>query len=227
MRRCASSVAAFSIALLACVAPLATPAASLPSISSPAVQSAIVAAVQRDRVRFGGHAPIPATTIGVWDDKGHSFVRTFGYANLANKAPLTIGDHFRIGSNTKTFVSACYSSWSVRKRLASTIRSAAFRWACSIPNAKNITVRELCDMRSGLFEAYDTPQFAALNWKVPKNFSRACSSHGPYNRSRTLRPNKGYRYSNTNYILLGLIIEGITNDTVGNRSASGLSNRSV
>ena len=47
---------------------------------------------------------MPATIIGVWDDKGHSYVRTFGYADLATKAPLTTDDHFRIGSNTKTFV---------------------------------------------------------------------------------------------------------------------------
>ena len=34
----------------------------------------------------------------------HSFVRAFGDADLAKKVPLTPADHFRIGSNTKTFV---------------------------------------------------------------------------------------------------------------------------
>ena len=29
-------------------------------------------------------------------------------------------------------------------------------------------------------------------------------------------PGQGYHYSNTNYLLLGLIIEKLTNDTVGN-----------
>ena len=44
---------------------------------------------------------------------------------------------------------------------------------------RDITVRELCNMRSGLFEAYDTPEFAKLNWKVPKDFEpQARSSHG-------------------------------------------------
>jgi D-alanyl-D-alanine carboxypeptidase len=216
LRRCASSVAAFSIALLACVAPLATPAASLPSISSPAVQSSIVAAVQRDRVRFGGHAPIPATTIGVWDDKGHSFVRTFGYANLANKAPLTISDHFRIGSNTKTFVVSVLLQLVSEGKVALDDPLSRFQLGVSIPNAGKITVRELCDMRSGLFEAYDTPQFAALNGKVPKNFNQRtlvawAVRHKPY-----FAPNQGYRYTNTNYILLGLIIGAITKDNVAN-----------
>ena len=45
-----------------------------------------------------------------------------------------------------------------------------FSLGVTIPNAEGITVRELCNMRSGLFEAYDTPEFAKLNWKVPKDF---------------------------------------------------------
>jgi hypothetical protein len=46
--------------------------------SSRAVQSAIVAAVEKDRRRFGGRTPIPATLIGVWDGNGGSFIRAFG-----------------------------------------------------------------------------------------------------------------------------------------------------
>ena len=74
------------------------------SVESPSVQSAIVAAVENDRKRYGGHTPVPATLIGVWDGKGGSFIRAFGDADLEKKVPLTPADHFRIGSNTKTFV---------------------------------------------------------------------------------------------------------------------------
>jgi D-alanyl-D-alanine carboxypeptidase len=216
VRRCASSAAVFSFALLALVAPTVTRAANLPSISSPAVQSAVVAAVQRDRVRFGGHSPIPATIIGVWDDKGHSFIKTFGYENLATKAPLKLADHFRIGSNTKTFVVSVLLQLVTEGKLALDDPLSHFQLGVSVPNARNITIRELCDMRSGLFEAFDTPQFAALNGRVPKNFNQRmlvawAVRHKPY-----FAPNQGYRYSNTNYILLGLIIQAITNDSVAN-----------
>ena len=54
-------------------------------------------------MRYGGRTPLPAALIGVWDDNGHSFVRTFGYADLQQSA-ADDSDHFRIGSNTKTFV---------------------------------------------------------------------------------------------------------------------------
>ena len=37
-----------------------------------------------------------------------------------------------------------------------------FALGVTIPNAEHITIRELCEMRSGLFEAYDTPEIDPL-----------------------------------------------------------------
>ena len=141
-----------------------------PSAASPSVQAAIVAAVEKDRTKYGGRTPIPAVLIGVWDGNGGSFVRAFGYADLAKKRPLTPADHFRIGSNTKTFVVSVILQLIAEKKLSLDDPVSRFSLGVTIPNGDNITVRELCNMRSGLFEAYDTPQFAQLNMKVPKNF---------------------------------------------------------
>jgi D-alanyl-D-alanine carboxypeptidase len=181
------------------------------------VQSAIAAAVERDRVRYGGRTPVPAALIGVWDRNGHGFVRAFGYADLARKTPFTPTDHFRIGSNTKTFVVSVLLQLVGEKKLALDDPLSRFQLGVTIPNADNITIRELCNMRSGLYEAYDTAQFAQLNGKVPKNYSPRmlvawAVQHQPY-----FAPNQGYHYSNTNYLLLGLIIEAITKDSVGDQ----------
>jgi D-alanyl-D-alanine carboxypeptidase len=187
------------------------------SAASPAVQSAIVAAVEKDRKTYGGRTPIPAVTIGVWDAKGGSFVKTFGYADLKAKTPLTTADHFRIGSNTKTFVVSVLLQLVAEKKLALDDPLSRFNLGIRIPNAKNITVRELCNMRSGLFEAYDTPQFEQLNWKVPAGFNPRMLVGYAVRQKPYFAPNKGYRYSNTNYLLLGLIIENVTKDTVANQ----------
>lgn len=204
-------------AALGPIRPIAIAASNLPSIASPSAQSAIVAAVQRDRVRFGGRTPVPATLIGVWDGSGHSFVRTFGFAALATKTPLTTTDHFRIGSNTKTFVVAVLLQLVNEKKLRLDDPLSRFPLGVKIPNAGNITVRELCDMRSGLFEAYDTPQFARLNMKVPANFDPRMLIAWAVQQQPYFPPNKGYHYSNTNYLLLGLIIEALTKDNVGDQ----------
>ncbi|HEY6326810.1 MAG TPA: serine hydrolase domain-containing protein [Candidatus Cybelea sp.] len=210
-------MARFLVLAFVFLTPGVASATDLPSIANPSVQAAITAAVQRDRARYGGRAPVPATLIGVWDGQGHSFVRAFGYADLESKTPLTTADHFRIGSNTKTFVVSVVLQLVAEKRLALDDPLSRFQLGVAVPNAGNITVRELCDMRSGLYEAYDTPQFDQLNWKVPKDFSPRmlvawAVQHKPY-----FAPNRGYRYSNTNYLLLGLIIEAATKDSVGDQ----------
>lgn len=213
MRYRALTAAVFVLA----AAPVTAPAKDLPSITNPSVQSSIVAAVERDRAHFGGKTPIPATVIGVWDAQGHAFVKTFGYSDLANKTPLNVADHFRVGSNTKTFVVATLLQLVDEKKLSLDDPLSRFSLGVKIPNAEHITVRELCDMRSGLFEAYDTPQFLALNFKAPANFDRRSLVAWAVRQKPYFAPNQGYRYSNTNYILLGLIIESITKDTVGNQ----------
>lgn len=187
------------------------------SISTKSIQSAIVATIQKDRKRFGGRTPLPAVLIGVWDGKGRSFVRAFGYADLQSRTPLTTADHFRIGSNTKTFVVGVLLQLVGEKKLKLDDPLSRFSLGVTIPNAKNITVRELCDMRSGLFEAYDTPQFERLNFHVPKNFDQRMLVRWAVKQKPYFAPNKGYRYSNTNYILLGLIIQSLTHDSVGNQ----------
>jgi len=190
---------------------------ALPSVADPSVQSAIVAAVENDRKRFGGHEPVPATLIGVWDSKGHNFIHSFGYADLEKKVPVTPADHFRIGSNTKTFVISVLLQLVSEKKLGLDDPLSRFSLGVTIPNAENITVRELCNMRSGLFEAYDTPQFSQLNWKVPNDFNPRTLVGWAMKQKPYFPPGKGYQYSNTNYLLLGIIIESITKDSIGSQ----------
>ncbi len=188
-----------------------------PSVVDPSVQAAIVAAVEKDRKRYGGRTPVPATLIGIWDAKGNSFIRAFGDADLEKKVPLTPADHFRIGSNTKTFVISVLLQLVAEKKLSLDDPLSRFSLGVTIPNAGGITVRELCNMRSGLFEAYDTPEFAQLNMKVPKDFDPKTLVAWAMKQKPYFAPGKGYRYCNTNYLLIGMIIESITKDSVGNQ----------
>src|SRR5256886_5114291 len=187
------------------------------SVADPSVQSEIVEAVENDRKRFGGRTPVPATLIGIWDAKGNSFIRAFGDADLENKVPLTPPDHFRIGSNTKTFVISVLLQLVAEKKLSLDDPLSRFSLGVTIPNAEGITVRELCNMRSGLFEAYGTPDFAQLNMKVPKDFNPKTLVAWAMKQKPYFAPEKGYRYCNTNYLLIGMIIEAITKDSVGNQ----------
>ena len=186
-------------------------------VADPSVQSAIVEAIENDRKRFGGKTPIPATLIGVWDSEGHSFIRALGYSDLQKKVPLTPDDHFRIGSNTKTFVISVLLQLVAEKKLSLDDPLSRFSLGVTIPNGENITVRQLCEMRSGLFEGYDTPEFKKLDMKVPKDFNPGMIVAWAMKQKPSFPPGKGYQYSNTNYLLLGMIIRDITKDSVGNQ----------
>ncbi|HEY6485206.1 MAG TPA: serine hydrolase domain-containing protein [Candidatus Cybelea sp.] len=192
-------------------------ASAAPAVNSASVQAAIVAAVEKDRKLFGGKTPVPGLLIGVWDSQGNSYVHGFGYAEVATKRAMSAADHFRIGSNTKTFVVGVLLQLVDEGKLSLDDPLSRFSLGVKVPNAENITIRELCDMRSGLFEAYSTPQVNKMNFKVgttydPRTFIRWAVAQKPY-----FGPGKGYKYSNTNYLLLGLIIELLTHDTVGDQ----------
>jgi len=183
------------------------------SLNDPAIRARISAAVERERVVYGGRTPVPGVLVTVSNPSG-SFVRGFGYEDLATKAPMLAADHFRIGSNTKVFVITVLLQLVDEGYLELDDPLSRFDLGVKIPNARSITVREVCEMRSGLFEAYDVPQIQssqvtpASHWD-PHTLIRWAVREKPY-----FAPGKGYKYSNTNYLILGLLVESLTHDTI-------------
>lgn len=117
-------------------------------------------------------------------------------------------DRFRIGSVTKSFVAtvALQLVGEGRLSLADTVED---RLPGLVPNGQAITVRQLLNMTSGLFDYPDDPRiFApflqgdlAHAW-APHELVAVATSHAPL-----FAPGTGHAYCNTCYVLLGLIIE--------------------
>ena len=135
--------------------------------------------------------------------------RGFGLSDLRTGAPMTPDLHLRIGSITKTMTAtlvlqlADEGALTLDDSLASTLPAGA-----DLPNADGITVRHLLDMRSGLFDyAADESSFQQAladpdrSWP-PEELIAIAAGKEPY-----ALPGDTFRYSNTNYILLGLIVE--------------------
>jgi D-alanyl-D-alanine carboxypeptidase len=196
---------------------LPRPAAAVPSPLDPAVRAAIDDVVHKQQVTYGGRTPVPAALVGVWDGKGNSYIHAYGYADLAARRRLTPEDHFRIGSNTKTFVISVLLQLVDEGKLKLDDPLSRFSLGVTIPNARNITVRELCDMRSGLFEAYDTPQIDRMQITGNSQFNPRELVRWGVAQKPHFAPGTSYNYSNTNYLILGLIIESLTKDAVGDQ----------
>lgn len=196
------------------------PAAAVPQ-NTPALpmsrQRAIEAAARKELRSFGVGQPIPGVFIAVYMPGYAPYVKSVGYANLPAKTPFKLPDKFRVGSNTKTFVVTVILQLADEHRLSLDDTISKFHLGVKVPNADKITIRNLCEMRSGLFEAYNTAQFDKLDVTpqtrlTPQEMVGWAAQHKPL-----FAPGTKYNYSNTNYLILGMIIENVTRDTVGNQ----------
>ena len=183
---------------------------------SPGIQDAIATAVNKELAAYGGSQPVPGAVVGVWVPGRGEFTRGFGYANLAARSPMALDDRFRIGSNTKTFVATVLLQLVDEKKLSLDDTIGQFDLGVAVPNEGRITLRQLAEMRSGIVDAYSIPavQKQSESWwsrQTPKQWVATAAKEPPL-----FAPGAKYNYSNTNWFLLGLIIEKVTHDTIQN-----------
>lgn len=133
-------------------------------------------------------------------------------AGLADKATgqlMRPADRVHIGSVTKTFVAAVVLQLAAEGRLS--LHDSVRKWLPGVITGHGyhpaqITIRQLLRHTSGLRDYVDDPRFQtaqglAQTWR-PEQLVDAALRLGP--------PAHGWLYSNTNYILLGMIIQKVT-----------------
>jgi D-alanyl-D-alanine carboxypeptidase len=177
-------------------------------------QAAISAAVNKELAAFGGNQPVPGAVVGIWAPGKGTFQKAFGYSNLTPQTPLALDDKFRVGSNTKTFVITVLLQLVDEKKLSLDDPLSKFDVGVKVPNAEHITVRELCLMRSGLVDAYNTPQMDKMDITVKSTFTPQQLVEFSAATPPLFPPDAKWNYSNTNYLLLGLIIEAVAKHPV-------------
>lgn len=160
-------------------------------------------------------ATFPGAAVGLVLADGTSFAVTTGVADRATGTPVKTGDLFMAGSTGKTFFAAV----AVQLIEAGTLDLDApiskylgdRTWFGRLPNAKDITVRMLMTHTSGLVRYEMNPKFTAdlraqpdKVWSPEEEVSYLLDAAPPF------AAGQGWDYSDTNYIVLGMILEGIT-----------------
>jgi len=127
---------------------------------------------------------------------------------------MSATDRFRIASITKTFVATVVLQLVAEGKLR--LDDPVGRWLPRVvPNGGAITIRELLDHTSGLFNYFGDTTFVraviARPGRIwpPRRLVAIAASHPPL-----FPPGAGWSYSNTNYIVLGLVVEAVTGATV-------------
>jgi D-alanyl-D-alanine carboxypeptidase len=183
---------------------------------SAATVAAIDKAVATDLKGYGGNTPVPGAVVGIWDPKLGVLQKTYGLGRLSPKEPMALTDKFRIGSNTKTFVVTVLLQLADEGKLKLSDTLDKFTLPVKVPNASHITLAELCEMRSGLLNLYSLPEFQNEQFTSP-DFNVLKYTQDALNKPALFPPGTKYDYSNTNYILLGLVIEAVTHDTTAHQ----------
>ncbi|MFH7596939.1 serine hydrolase domain-containing protein [Streptomyces racemochromogenes] len=172
---------------------------------TPAVVAQLDAAVRR----VMREAAVPGVTVGLWAPGKGSYVKSFGVADKATGAPMRVPLHVRIGSETKTFTVTALLRQVDRGRAA--LDDPIGKYVTGVPNGDRITLRQLAGMRSGLFNYsldadFDKRFLADPNQPFsPRELLDYSFRHGPQ-----FEPGARFDYSNTNLILLGLVVEKLT-----------------
>ncbi|MDP8258701.1 MAG: serine hydrolase domain-containing protein [Candidatus Aadella gelida] len=166
-----------------------------------------------------GIRDIPGAAAGVWIPGRGTWAKAFGKADLAKTRDMHLDDKFRIGSNTKTFVVTVLLQLVDEGKLSLDDTLTKFNLGFDIPDGDKITLRQLCNMTSGIPEFSQNndlcEEFYVKNplkkW-LPRDVVNAALIFPP-----TFKPGGGWYYSNTGYILLGMVIEKVSGDTIGDQ----------
>ena len=146
------------------------------------------------------------------------FSKAVGYLDVSAKVKNNSNTRFRIGSITKTFTAVMIFQLVDENKLKLDTPLAQF--FPKIPNAAKINISNLLNHSSGIFNITNDADFS--NWittpSTPELMLSRISSH-----QADFEPGAQTEYSNTNYILLGYIIEALD----GQSYASSLQRRIV
>ena len=138
-----------------------------------------------------------------------------GLAIVDPEQPMRPGLRYKIGSITKTFTATVVLQLVGEHKLR--LGDSVERWLPGlVPNGDHITIRQLLQHTSGLFDYAEDPRIAEpylqgdleFVWR-PRQLIAIATEHPPL-----FPPGTSWSYSNTGYVLLGLIIRAATHSSV-------------
>jgi D-alanyl-D-alanine carboxypeptidase len=176
-------------------------------------QAAYAATLQPTLQQIFTDTLTPGAAVLVRSPELGDWTAIFGTRALGSTEPITLADHVRIGSNTKTWTGTVILQLVQEGTLS--LDDPVSKYRPEVPNGRNITITELLNMRSGL---YNYSESLELNQTLDTNPTKVWTPDEllaiAYKNPPYFPPGQGYHYSNTNMVLLGLIIEKLTSNPV-------------
>ncbi|MGE6348382.1 serine hydrolase domain-containing protein [Bacillus mycoides] len=207
-----------------------TPTSIVTAESTENVSSSSHTSTQRDRnsvkqaMRDTLHLGFPGILVKTYEG-GKTWGYAAGVANLSTKKPMKTDFRFRIASVTKTFTATVVLQLAGENRL--NLDDSIEKWLPGVIqgngyDAKQITIRQILNHTSGIAE-YSRTKEADFFKNRNKSFTAEDLVKLGLSLPPDFAPGKGWSYSNTGYVLLGILIEKVT----GNSYAEEIENRII
>ncbi|MGR3779227.1 serine hydrolase domain-containing protein [Bacillus paramycoides] len=193
------------------------------------VSSSLQTSTQRDRnsvkqaMRDTLHLGFPGI-LAKTSEGGKTWGYAAGVANLSTKKPMETDFRFRIGSVTKTFTATVVLQLAGENRL--NLDDSIEKWLPGVIqgngyDGKQITIRQILNHTSGIADYLNSKDVDLMNTK--KTYTAEEIVKIGLSLPPAFAPGKGWSYSNTGYVLLGILIEKVT----GNSYAEEIENRII
>ncbi len=138
------------------------------------------------------------------DKNNAKFVKVVGLSDVEQQQNANMNTQYRIGSISKTFTAVLVMKAVEEKKISLDRKLSDFY--PEIPNAQKITIEQLLQHRSGIHNLTDEPEYLQYYTK-PQKPADLVGIIRKY--ASDFEPGSKFEYSNSNYILLGLILEKI------------------
>lgn len=154
----------------------------------------------------------PGAIAGVWSPAG-TWIGTVGNSGKDSKRAPQRDDHTRIGSLTKTFTVMALLQLADQGRVS--LDDPIGKYVPGVPNADTATLRTLANMTSGIPSYTADPKFGE-EWSASPDRTFTPQQLVDYVKTTPASFPAGtqVQYSNTNTVLLGMVIEQITGKPV-------------
>jgi CubicO group peptidase (beta-lactamase class C family) len=154
----------------------------------------------------------PGCALGIVEDGRLVYGRGYGSANLEYQIPITTQTVFDIASTSKQFTAACIALLIERGQLRLDDPMSAHVPECAAFLKDSVTIAHLLHHTSGwrdYLTLFELAGYRRADYDTKEVMGMLERQRGVNNT-----PGKAYLYSDTNYFLLGLIVERVAEQTL-------------
>lgn len=200
--------------------PSPAPESAAPAPAGDIDETALDATLEQWLTPGNGACDAPGAVLLV-DSPAGRYLSAQGVASLDDPRPVAVSDRFEIGSNTKAFT--VILALQLQEEGVLSLDDPLSKWlpdlAAQIPNGEQVTLRQMAGNTSGIWDYADPLLQPLIDNNDQEGLAKGYTpqelvEYAIANGTPDFAPGEGWHYSSTNFILLGMVVEAATGQSL-------------